>query len=114
MKKTILVTGGTGFLGRRLGMVLKDKYRVVLTGRNNKQNAFAQKYTGCEVLPMDIVNIEGVRRSLSVSGEFRNVDQIGNLIINGINGKPVYLKNISLVFWSKRKYLKDILKKTDL
>lgn len=61
MKKTILVTGGTGFLGRRLGMALKDKYRVVLTGRNNKQNAFAQKYTGCEVLPMDIVNIEGVR-----------------------------------------------------
>jgi FlaA1/EpsC-like NDP-sugar epimerase len=61
MKKTILVTGGTGFLGRRLGLALKDKYRVVLTGRNNKQNAFAQKYTGCEVLPMDIVNIEGVR-----------------------------------------------------
>jgi UDP-N-acetylglucosamine 4,6-dehydratase len=61
MKKTILVTGGTGFLGRRLGIALKDKYRVVLTGRNNKQNAFAQKYTGCEVLPMDIVNIEGVR-----------------------------------------------------
>jgi UDP-N-acetylglucosamine 4,6-dehydratase len=61
MKKTILVTGGTGFLGRRLGIALKGKYRVVLTGRNNKQNAFAQKYTGCEVLPMDIVNIEGVR-----------------------------------------------------
>jgi UDP-N-acetylglucosamine 4,6-dehydratase len=61
MKKTILVTGGTGFLGRHLGMALKGKYRVVLTGRNNKQNAFAQKYTGCEVLPMDIVNIEGVR-----------------------------------------------------
>lgn len=61
MKKTILISGGTGFLGRRLGIALKDKYRVVLTGRNNKQNAFAQKYTGCEVLPMDIVNIEGVR-----------------------------------------------------
>jgi UDP-N-acetylglucosamine 4,6-dehydratase len=44
-----------------LGIALKGKYRVVLTGRNNKQNAFAQKYTGCEVLPMDIVNIEGVR-----------------------------------------------------
>ncbi len=61
MKKTILITGGTGFLGRRLGLALKGKYRVVLTGRNNKQNAFAQQYTGCEVLPMDIVNIEGVR-----------------------------------------------------
>lgn len=59
--KTVLITGGTGFLGRRLGIALKDQFRVVLTGRNNKQNAFAQKYTGCEVLPMDIVNIEAVR-----------------------------------------------------
>ena len=48
-------------------------------------------------MPGGSVNIEGVRRSLSVSGEFRNVDQIENLIINGINGKPVYLKNIAEV-----------------
>lgn len=59
--KTILITGGTGFLGRRLGIALKNDYRVVLTGRNNKQNFMAQKFTGCEVLPLDITNIEAVR-----------------------------------------------------
>jgi UDP-N-acetylglucosamine 4,6-dehydratase len=59
--KTILITGGTGFLGRRLGIALKNEYRVVLTGRNNKQNFMAQKFTGCEVLPLDITNIEAVR-----------------------------------------------------
>ena len=61
MKETILITGGTGFLGRRLGIQLKDKYDVILTGRNNKQNAFANKFTGCKVLPLDISNIEAVR-----------------------------------------------------
>jgi UDP-glucose 4-epimerase len=61
MKETILITGGTGFLGRRLGIQLNDKYDVILTGRNNKQNAFANKFTGCKVLPLDISNIEAVR-----------------------------------------------------
>jgi UDP-N-acetylglucosamine 4,6-dehydratase len=59
--KTILITGGTGYLGKRLGIALKDTYRVVLTGRNNKQNFMAQKFTGCEVLPLDVTNIESVR-----------------------------------------------------
>ena len=58
---TILVTGGTGFLGRALARELKGEHRVVLTGRNNKQNAFSQQFTGCEVLPMDVSNIESVR-----------------------------------------------------
>jgi len=59
--KKILVTGGTGFLGRELGIQLKKKYIVYLTGRNNTQNMWAQRYTGCEVMPMDVSNIESVR-----------------------------------------------------
>lgn len=61
MKKTILITGGTGFLGRKLALSLKNDYTVILTGRNNKQNLFAQKFTGCQVIPMDVANIESVR-----------------------------------------------------
>jgi len=61
MKHTVLITGGTGFLGRNLAPVLKDKYTVVLAGRNNKQNMMAQQTTGCQVLPMDVANIEAVR-----------------------------------------------------
>ncbi|HLM60371.1 MAG TPA: SDR family NAD(P)-dependent oxidoreductase [Pyrinomonadaceae bacterium] len=61
MKQTVLITGGTGFLGRNLAPALKDKYEVVLTGRNNKQNIYAQQVTNCRVLPMDVASIEAVR-----------------------------------------------------
>jgi UDP-N-acetylglucosamine 4,6-dehydratase len=61
MKPVLLVTGGSGFLGRRLGIALKDRYRVILTARNNKQNQFAEKFTGCETVPMDVCSIESVR-----------------------------------------------------
>jgi UDP-N-acetylglucosamine 4,6-dehydratase/5-epimerase len=61
MKETVLITGGTGFLGKRLALELKDKYKVVLTGRNNKQNMAAKQFTGCEIAPMDVASIESVR-----------------------------------------------------
>lgn len=61
MKKTILITGGTGYLGKRLGLALKNDYEVVLTGRNNKQNFLAQKFSGCKIAPLDVTNIEAVR-----------------------------------------------------
>jgi UDP-N-acetylglucosamine 4,6-dehydratase/5-epimerase len=60
-KKTILVMGGTGFLGKRLGKVLRDQYEVVLGGRDNKRNIQAQSFTGCQVIPIDVCNIESVR-----------------------------------------------------
>ena len=65
MKETILITGGTGFLGKRLGLRLKDKYRVILAGRNNKQNMAAAKLSGCEVAPLDVAHIESVRDLLA-------------------------------------------------
>lgn len=61
MKDTVLITGGTGFLGKRLGMALKEQYEVVLTGRNNKFNMDAQQFSGCLTLPMDVTNIESIR-----------------------------------------------------
>ena len=61
MKQTILITGGTGFLGKRLALKLKDRYNIILTGRNNKQNLAAKEFTGCQVAPMDVSNIESVR-----------------------------------------------------
>jgi UDP-N-acetylglucosamine 4,6-dehydratase len=61
MRKKILITGGTGFLGKRLGLKLKDQFDVFLGGRNNKSNMVAAKMTGCEAFPLDVSNMESVR-----------------------------------------------------
>ncbi len=59
--QTVLITGGTGFLGRELALQLKDQYRVILAARNNNQNQVANRITGCEIAPLDIVNIHSVQ-----------------------------------------------------
>lgn len=61
MKDNVLISGGTGFLGKRIGLALKSRYNVFLTGRNNKFNMDAQQFTGCTTLPMDVTSIESVR-----------------------------------------------------
>lgn len=58
---TILITGGTGYLGKRLGAALKGRHRVVLGARNNKQNMIAQRFAGCDAVPLDVASIESVR-----------------------------------------------------
>jgi UDP-N-acetylglucosamine 4,6-dehydratase/5-epimerase len=62
---TILITGGTGFLGRHLGRALRARYSVVLGGRNHDQNRVAQEFTGCPVLAFDVANIEAVRDAMA-------------------------------------------------
>ncbi len=58
----ILITGGTGFLGKRLGRRFRELgHEVVLTGRNNKQNLLAAQFSGCETLALDVSHIEAVR-----------------------------------------------------
>ena len=58
--ETILITGGSGFLGRHLALKLKDRYKVVLGSRNNGFNQLAQVKTGCIVTPLDITNLNSI------------------------------------------------------
>lgn len=65
MGRRILITGGTGFLGQRLALAMKDRHDVILSGRNNKQNVLAAELTGCPVMPLDVARIESVRDAFS-------------------------------------------------
>lgn len=61
MRRRVLITGGSGFLGRNLAKNLTGKFEVFLGARNNKQNFIAREMTKCSVLPMDVTCIESVR-----------------------------------------------------
>ncbi len=53
-------------------------------------------------IPGGTVSMDGVRRSINVSGEFKSAQQIGDIIINSIDGKPVYLKDVAEVIDSHK------------
>ncbi len=63
--KKILITGGTGYLGRNLAIFYKKKFKVFLGARNNKQNFLVKNLTNCEVVPLDVSNIESVNDCLN-------------------------------------------------
>ncbi len=63
--KTILITGGSGFLGRNLALSLKDRYKVVLGARNNGNNQLAQIKTDCIVTPLDITNPNSIADNIN-------------------------------------------------
>ncbi len=48
-------------------------------------------------IPGGTVKMEAERRSISVSGEFKSPEKIGDIVINSIDGKAVYLKDIAEV-----------------
>jgi UDP-N-acetylglucosamine 4,6-dehydratase/5-epimerase len=59
--KRLLITGGTGFLGKRLAVALRSKYDVFLGGRNQKNAMLAAKFSGTKTIPLDVSNINSVR-----------------------------------------------------
>ena len=65
MKKKLLITGGSGFLGINLALKLKKKYEIFLGSRNNKLNHEAKVVTGCEVLPLDVSSSNSLRDAMN-------------------------------------------------
>ena len=64
MKKNLLITGGSGFLGLNVALKLTKKYNIYLGSRTQKRNYEASKQTNCEAIPLDITNIESVRDAI--------------------------------------------------
>jgi UDP-glucose 4-epimerase len=63
--QTILITGGSGFLGRHLAIKLRNKYNVILGARNNGNNQLANLKTGCVVTPMDITSLASISDTIN-------------------------------------------------
>lgn len=56
--ETLLITGGSGFLGRSLAKNFKDNYKVIICSRNQKALGAAGKDIGVEFAPLDVTNYE--------------------------------------------------------
>jgi multidrug efflux pump len=65
------------------GLTMYDIYNAV--GNENR------------TIPGGTIKLDAERRSINVTGEFKSVEQIGNIVIKGIEGSPVYLKDIAEV-----------------
>ncbi|MDC1278970.1 polysaccharide biosynthesis protein [Candidatus Pelagibacter ubique] len=65
MKKNLLITGGSGFLGVHLALELKKKFNVFLGSRNQKRNREASNLTKCKDIPLDVSNISSVRDAVN-------------------------------------------------
>jgi len=62
----IIITGGSGFLGRHLAKrLLEEGNEVVLGARNNGNNQMAAIRTGCRVVPLDVTNEKSLRDILT-------------------------------------------------
>ena len=65
MKKNLLITGGSGYLGINLANKFKQKYKVFLGSRNQKRNREASNITGCKDIPLDVSNINSIRDAVN-------------------------------------------------
>jgi len=60
MKKRILITGASGYLGQELIKKLKKNFIVCGGSRNNKNNFLAKNNTETEFIPLDVSNYNSV------------------------------------------------------
>ncbi|MCC6385561.1 MAG: efflux RND transporter permease subunit [Bacteroidia bacterium] len=71
-----------------------DMFKMQASGVTMGDIEQAVKYENLTV-PGGSIAMDGVRRTMSVSGDFKNVDEIRNLVIKSMEGKTVYLKEIA-------------------
>jgi len=78
-----------------------DLYKVAQAGISLDDIENAVRYENLLVSGGQI-SIAGMKRSLSVSGEFSNAEQIGNIVVRSIRGGMVYLRDIAEVVDSNK------------
>lgn len=73
-----------------------DQYKMTAAGITFMDISNAIAYENMTISG-GLVEVDGMRRNLNVSGQFTNVEQIRNLIIRAQSGSTVYLRDIAEV-----------------
>ncbi|HLP28609.1 MAG TPA: efflux RND transporter permease subunit [Candidatus Didemnitutus sp.] len=73
-----------------------DPYRLQAAGISFDDVSRAIQYENVNISGGEVLN-DGVRRNLQVSGEFKDVSQIENVIVKGSRGNTVYVRDIATV-----------------
>ncbi len=63
--KKVLITGGSGFLGKNLSKNLSKDFELYCTARNQKQLQQLQKNIDLEILPGDVANYHSINEIIS-------------------------------------------------
>jgi multidrug efflux pump len=73
-----------------------DLYKAALAGVA-LNDIFMAISTENVIVPGGQLSVDGMKRSLSVSGEYANADQIANTVVGSIKGAKVYLRDVAEV-----------------
>jgi multidrug efflux pump len=89
-----------GALNREI-QVNVDLYKAALAGVSLNDVAQALQFENV-ILPGGQLSVDGMKRSLSVSGEFENAEEMGDMVIGSTRGGKVYLKDVAEVVDSNK------------
>ncbi len=78
-----------------------DMFKLALAGVSLDDISSAIGYEN-RIVSSGELSVDGMKRSLSVNGEYKNAEQIGNTVIGSIKGGKIYLKDVAEVIdWHK-------------
>ena len=78
-----------------------DMYKATLAGVSMDDIANAIGYEN-RIVSGGQLSVDGMKRSVSVNGEYTNAEQIGNTVIGSITGGKLYLRDIAKVIDSHK------------
>lgn len=89
-----------GALDREIQINL-DLYKAAMAGVALDDIQSAVRYENILVSAGEL-SVDGMKRSLSVNGEFKSAEQIANIVVGSIQGGKIYLKDVAEVIDSHK------------
>lgn len=89
-----------GALDREI-QVNVDLFKAALAGVSLDDIEMAVKYENL-IVSAGQLSVDGMKRSLSINGEFQSAEQMSNIVVGSIKGGKIYLKDIAEVIDSHK------------